>query len=288
MQTDVAVAADPACSKPSDWVQYRPGAMAGVTMMRAHFTEHAFERHSHPEYGIGLTYSGIQTFHCRGALQTSAPGHVIFLNPDQAHDGLPGVADGYGYAMLYVGPEVMAQVPERAAGTLGSAYFRDAVVHDPQAARRLLAVVDAIGQAQEALREQTLMLGAFLQLLSRHGERPQTALAPVPAGQRRLRRVRDYIHAHAERDISVAELACEAGVSRVYLSRAFEQHFGVPPHIYLNAVRLAHARRLLLTGAPLAAVAAAAGFADQSHFSRRFKGATGLSPGVWLRQMQRK
>jgi AraC-like DNA-binding protein len=61
----------------------------------------------------------------------------------------------------------------------------------------------------------------------------------------------------------------------------------VPPHVYLNAVRLANARQLLLTGVPLATVAATTGFADQSHFTRRFKGATGLSPGAWLRQMRR-
>jgi AraC-like DNA-binding protein len=146
--------------------------------------------------------------------------------------------------------------------------------------------MDAIDQAQETLRAQTLMQRTLVRLLSRHGETPKPALAPVRAGQYRLQRVRDYIHAHADRDISVGELAAEAGVSRVYLSRAFERHFGVPPHIYLNAIRLAHARRLLLTGAPLAAVAATAGFADQSHFSRRFKGATGVSPGAWLRQMR--
>ena len=286
MQTDEAAVADPALSSAADWVRYRPGAMSGVSLMRAHFTEHAFERHSHPEYGIGLTYSGIQTFNCRGALQTSAPGHVIFLNPDQAHDGLPGTAGGYDYAMLYVDPEVMSTLHDRAAGALGATYFRDAVVHDPQGARQLLAAMDSMGQAQEALRAQTLTQGTFVQLLSRHGETAKPALAPVRAGQRRLQRVRDYIHAHADRDISVGELAAEAGVSRVYLSRAFERHFGVPPHIYLNAIRLAHARRLLLAGMPLAGVAATAGFADQSHFSRRFKGATGLSPGAWLRQMR--
>jgi FKBP-type peptidyl-prolyl cis-trans isomerase len=123
----------------SDWVQYRPAGAAGVTLMQAHFTDHAFERHSHPEYGIGLTGSGVQTFNCRGTTQTSVPGDVILLNPDQAHDGLPGQAGGYGYCMLYLEAEVLPGILQRAAGIQGSRHFRAPVVHDPQAAATLQA-----------------------------------------------------------------------------------------------------------------------------------------------------
>lgn len=274
-------------TSPADWVRYRPTGLQGVTLMRAHFTDHTFERHSHPEFGIGLTYRGIQTFNCSGTRQSSAPGNVIFLNPDQAHDGLRGQTDSYDYSMLYVDPGVMARLGERAAGTLGASYFRDAVVHAPQAAKQLQQAIEATAQAQEALRGETLLLRAFMGLLLRFGERSMMAQTPTHAGLARLQRVRDYIHAHAGDDMSIGELARQAGVSRVYLSRAFERQFGVPPHVYLNAVRLANARQLLLSGMSLATVAVTAGFADQSHFNRRFKGAVGLSPGAWLRQMRR-
>lgn len=272
----------------SDWIRYRATALEGVTLMRAHFTEHAFDRHSHPEFGIGLTYSGVQTFHAGGTLQTSVPGDVIFLNPDAAHDGLPGDAGGYRYSMLYVDTDVMAALRDRDAGTVGAAYFRDTVVHAPQAAAVLHAAMEATAQAQETLRAETALIKACMGLLLRFGERPAAARPPQDAGARRLLRVRDYIRAHADQDISVAALAREAGISRAYLSRAFERHFGVPPHVYLNAVRLENARRLLLAGLAPAEVALAAGFADQSHFSRRFKGATGLAPGSWLRQMRER
>lgn len=271
---------------PSDWVRYRPTGLAGVTLMRAHFTDHTFERHSHPEFGIGLTCRGIQAFNCRGTRQTSAPGNVIFLNPDQAHDGLQGETASYDYSMLYVDPAVMSALRERVAGTVGACYFRDPVVHAPRAAEQLHAALEASAQAQETLRGESLLLRIFADLLLRYGETSAAAQAPIGAGRDRVQRIRDYIHAHSGDDIAIADLAQEAGVSRVYLSRAFEQQVGVPPHVYLNAVRLAHARRLLLAGMPLATVALTAGFADQSHFNRRFKGATGLAPGAWLRQMR--
>jgi len=271
---------------PADWMQYRPTPLPAVTLMQAHFTHHAFERHSHAEYGIGLTHSGVQTFHCGGTTQTSGPGHVILLNPDQAHDGLPGHDGGYRYSMLYVDPALLPALRDRVAGGSSASYFRETVIHAPPMATLLHQAMCATVQEQEKLRAETLLLDSLLALFIRHGETASEAQPRRHAGQARLHRVRDYLHAHADRDISINQLAQEAGVSRVYLSRAFKQYFGVPPHVYLNAVRLANARRLLLQGEPLASVALTTGFADQSHFSRRFRGTIGLSPGVWLAQMR--
>ena len=58
---------------------------------------------------------------------------------------------------------------------------------------------------------------------------------------------------------------------------------GLPPHAYLLQLRLGHAKRLLAAGEAPAAVAAAVGFVDQSHLSRRFKGAFGITPGQYAR-----
>jgi len=270
----------------SDWARFQPGATPDVTLMRAHFTRHVFERHSHAEYAIGLTHSGVQTFHCRGAAHASLPGDVLLFNPDEAHDGERGTDEGFGYAILYVDPAALPRHLQHEAGTRASAFFRQPVVHDPQAAAALQRAMAAIGQPQEALRGEELTTAVLVQLLQRHGETVADGAPARSPGVQRLLRVRDHIRAHASQDLSVAELAREAGLSRVHLSRAFAQHFGVPPHVYLNAVRLEHAKRLLLAGLAPALAALDAGFADQSHFSRRFKGATGLTPGGWLSQMR--
>ncbi|MGE3346157.1 MAG: AraC family ligand binding domain-containing protein [Ramlibacter sp.] len=269
-----------------DWVRFQPGAIEGVTLMKAHFTDHAFERHSHETYAIGVTASGVQTFHCGGSLHASLRGDVILFNPDEAHDGQRGTQEGFGYAMLYVSPQVMADCRDKAAGTDTSSYFAQPVVRDPALGRALTRAIEAVGQRQESLRAQELTRAALTRLLQRHGEQRRTAGAAQPAGTARMQRVRDYLCAHFDQDITADRLASEAGLSRVHLTRAFAQHFGVPPHIYLNAVRIQHARAAMLRGDALSEVAAACGFADQSHFSRRFKGSMGLTPGAWLRQMR--
>lgn len=266
-----------------DWAHFRPGALAGVTLMKAHFTEHAFERHSHETYSIGVTASGVQTFHCGGSLHASLRGDMILFNPDEAHDGQRGTQEGFGYAMLYVAPQVIAECRDRDAGLDMAAYFTQPVVRDPVISRALSNAIDAVGQTQESLRAEELTRDVLTRLLQRHGERRAAAR---PAGAARMAGVREYLCEHFEQDITVHTLAREAGLSRAHLTRSFAQQFGVPPHVYLNAVRIQRAQAAMMAGQALAEVAAACGFSDQSHFSRRFKGSVGLSPGAWLRQMR--
>lgn len=81
--------------------------------------------------------------------------------------------------------------------------------------------------------------------------------------------------------VSVGALAAEAGVHRVHLARTFRDHFGLPVTEYARRLRLAVAQRLLLTSElSLAAVAARAGFADQSHLTRTLRAMIGVTPGA--------
>ncbi|MEW6734220.1 MAG: helix-turn-helix domain-containing protein, partial [Acidobacteriota bacterium] len=64
-----------------------------------------------------------------------------------------------------------------------------------------------------------------------------------------------------------------------YLIRAFRNEVGIPPYVYLTQVRIEKAKKLLAKGAPIAEVAVAVGFADQSHLNRFFKRIIGITPG---------
>ena len=67
------------------------------------------------------------------------------------------------------------------------------------------------------------------------------------------------------------------------LIRAFRAETGLPPHVYLNQLRVRQARRLLDRGVPPARAAAEAGFADQAHLTRHFKRIVGVPPGAYQR-----
>ncbi|MFL5001221.1 MAG: helix-turn-helix domain-containing protein, partial [Xanthobacteraceae bacterium] len=68
-------------------------------------------------------------------------------------------------------------------------------------------------------------------------------------------------------------------VSPTRLLRAFEAAYGLTPHRYQQSRRIAKARRMILAGTPLAEVASACGYADQSHLNRWFVRIHGTTPG---------
>jgi len=96
-----------------------------------------------------------------------------------------------------------------------------------------------------------------------------------------LCRVRDILHDCCRESVRIGQLAEEAGVHPVYLARIFRIHYGVTPGVYLRRLRLAWAsyRVAKNPSISLSEIAAAAGFADQSHFTRAFTRQFGSPPG---------
>jgi AraC-like DNA-binding protein len=99
-----------------------------------------------------------------------------------------------------------------------------------------------------------------------------------------IRRARAYIEAHFGEDISLSSLAEEVSLSQYYFARAFQQETGLPPHSYLENVRIRKAREFLDQGQTLVSAALSAGYSDQSHFTHRFKRFLGITPGQYLRK----
>jgi AraC family transcriptional regulator len=113
------------------------------------------------------------------------------------------------------------------------------------------------------------------------GERepPMARDSGLPAVVRRAVR---FIEEHHGRDIGLRDIADAANVSPHHLAHSFKNSMGMPPHRYLMQVRVHNAYALLSIGAAkhsLAEVADATGFADQSHLTRHFKRALGMTPG---------
>ena len=121
-------------------------------------------------------------------------------------------------------------------------------------------------------------------LFERHGnflpERTRARTAP-----RTVSTVRDYLHARAEGQVSIADLAQAAGVSETQVIRAFSAATGMPPHSYLVSLRVERAKKLLRAGTSPAATALEVGFSDQSQLTRHFKHVTGVTPGRFAAQM---
>jgi AraC family transcriptional regulator len=97
-----------------------------------------------------------------------------------------------------------------------------------------------------------------------------------------LLRTLDYARARFLERPSLRELGDVAGVSPEHVSREFRRIYGMSAAQYLRRLRLEWAaERLRKPNERLAEIASAAGFADQSHFTRRFKREFGITPAAF-------
>ncbi len=94
-----------------------------------------------------------------------------------------------------------------------------------------------------------------------------------------LGRLRDYVVAHLDERIEAGALARIAGRSPFHFTRVFARSVGMTPYRYVVHLRLQRALELMRDGRhSLAEIAAATGFADQSHLSRWVRRVHGVSP----------
>ncbi|MDC0669148.1 helix-turn-helix transcriptional regulator [Nannocystis radixulma] len=148
---------------------------------------------------------------------------------------------------------------------------------------RLVELSDAI-RTQMRIRDaaQGLVLeGLTLELL---GTALRIGATPDPGGPPRwLLAVRDALEAAFLAPPRVAELAADAGVHPVHLTRSFRAHFGASPGGYVRRLRLrwAAAELLRVPEKSVTRIALEAGFYDHGHFSRAFKAAIGTSPSSY-------
>jgi AraC family transcriptional regulator len=163
---------------------------------------------------------------------------------------------------------------------------------------------------QQVMRDPILYhLGACLSALLEHPEENNSLLVDhialslqshlyqaysvKPASSRRARgglapwqesRAKEAMDANLDREIDIARLAHECGLSTSQFARAFRQSTGCPPHRWLLEQRIKRAQDLLLTSdRTLTEIARVCGFYDQPHLTRVFGQAVGISPGLWRR-----
>jgi AraC-like DNA-binding protein len=254
----------------------RRSAMAGVEAVEA-ATRHAFPRHTHQQFGIGVIHQGAQKSASGRGMVEAGPGDVITVNPNEVHDGLPIGEAGRSWRILYFEPELIAQATSDIhQGQSAPQELSHPVMTNASTAglfSRLFAAMTAGGSDDEDLRREELLLRLVARLFQ---ERPSPA--PVPAA---IRRALALIDEEPARPLTLSDLARESGLGRFQVLRGINRATGLTAHAYLMQRRVDLARRLIAGGSRLADAAAASGFADQSHMTRSFVHKYGISPGAY-------
>lgn len=259
--------------------------LSGLHLLRATFVTYSFKRHLHDYFVIGMIEEGVQRFDYRHDRFVTPPTGLIVLNPGEPHTGEAAVPSGFRYRALYPETETLRHVASEIKGRAQDIpFFSEPVIHDAALfadMRRLHRLLEA---NRPTLEHESTYLLTLAQLVRRHADtRPrESALGRERA---EVRRIRAYLEAHYAEDVKLADLTGLVHWSPYYLLRVFRKEVGLPPHAYLETVRVREAQRLLTARTPLADVAYATGFSSQSHLTTTFRRLIGVTPGRYAREV---
>lgn len=255
--------------------------------LEAHYVRHSFSPHIHDGYALGVIEQGAQTVDFGRDKVVMPAGSVCTVNPCEVHTGRATTADGWRYRMMYPDADLVSRAAsELADRDISVPMFPQRVVADPRMAAAMVNLFRILDDDRaNALEKETALLLTLAELIRRHGE----AGGGRPRGRERkaVRTARELLDASLRDNVSLDALAQATGLSRFHLCRVFRDAVGMPPHAYLTARRVTAARDLLKAGTSIADVAVETGFHDQSHLTRHFKKALGITPGAYRRQVSR-
>jgi AraC-like DNA-binding protein len=259
-----------------DWIRTAP-AEPGIERIEAFFAGHAYDPHRHDTYALGFTLSGVQSFDYRGTRADSLAGDAIVLHPDEMHDGRAGAEHGFCYRMLYVEPRLIAEALGDRARALP--FVHSAISSDPRLLSALHAALADLGRRFEPLERDKILaqIADALLALDMSLRAPASSATSAIA----IERARAFLDENFMRTVASEELETVTGIDRYTLARHFRARLGTSPYRYLTMRRLDRVKSAIASGHALADAAFMSGFADQSHMTRQFKQAFGLTPGHW-------
>lgn len=236
-------------------------------------------KHSHQEYQLGISFNCQGEYFYRGAYHSIPIGNLSIIHSGEVHSPsqrtyLPKPAT---FWMMHVEPDLFQEVAlEIAQKPTNLPFFTKPVLRD----RHLISLFQHLCIALETdatrIVRDCLVLDFFSCLIAHQTKLiPKSYQTVKPA----IARVCDFLQAHYRENISLAELAKISGLSRFYLSRLFSREMGISLSAYQMQIRIDHAKKLLAKEIPIAQVASAVGFCDQSHFGCYFKRLLGTTPG---------
>ena len=233
----------------------------------------------HAGYNLTVITAGRTEYRYRGKGYELCAGRVTLLEPGEVYASFAqhGVGEGHG---LQVGVDRL-RVHAAQLGVRGTLRLRPAPVASPTLCMDLLRLHDSLRPGASRLSRDSLLCAVIARLIALQSE---NKLAPPRHGPHpRVLRAREYLHAHAEVDVSLDELAAHAGCDKFYLLRTFRRACGLPPHAYQLALRVGRARQWLAQGRTARETAVALGFCDAQHLDRHFVRALGLTAAAYRR-----
>ena len=221
------------------------------------------------------------------------PDEMCFINTDQVHRIYGAKKEESMLEKLIVNPQMLAWnqgmyeklvVPVVSDGDFAHIQMDGRSSY----AARIIALLDEIREtALKRPEGYELEVAADVHLVFRSIYMIHEHLVQQPSDEYDLglqRKMVRYIQEHYMDKISLEDIAGSAGISRTKCTSLFKVYTETTPVEYLNSYRLEEAaRRLLKEHTPVAEIALACGFSQQSYFGRMFQKEYGMTPLAYRR-----
>ncbi|MGH9902353.1 MAG: helix-turn-helix domain-containing protein, partial [Pyrinomonadaceae bacterium] len=256
----------------------------GISLAHYRFRAGDLPEHSHREHLVLLSLTSA----CRGEIRTASGFHarnqtrceVCVIPSGQPFAArLEGEAE---YLAVYLSPSLVLRAASDGLAPGKVEVVEKSSPRDPVVSRVGLAL---LAELQSEAPGGRLYAESLANVLAVHLLRYYTASGAGGRrfsgglSGRRLRRVESFVADNYERDLSLDDLAREAGMSTFHFAREFKRATGTTPHQHLIKLRVERAKALLVESEmPLAEVGLRSGFSHQSHFTRLFRRLTGTTP----------
>jgi AraC family transcriptional regulator len=224
--------------------------------------------HAHPYTNVALVLEGTFFETVGTRVHELRPGSVILRPAGETHENR--YPNGGRCLIVEIKPERLAALRELAPVLDSSLHLRGAPL--PAIAARFNRELRAVDRATPLVLESLLL--EILAFAMRDGL--GSARPAVPSW---LEVARDLLEERFSHPLSLSGIAAEVGVHPAHLARMFRRHYRCTAGEFVRRVRLERsARDVVGSDRPLADIALANGFFDQSHFTRAFKLHFGRTP----------
>lgn len=209
-------------------------------------------------------------------MRHSLCGMTMVLHPDEKHDGEAGTLSGFRYRMVYIQPSIIQSILKGKP----LPFIPNGLSNDPRLFKATHLFMQNMENFIDPMEEEDALYDLAMVLCDISNKSPQHN---APFDYASAEKAREFILAYPHQNLSLADLEQHTGRDRWRLSRGFRLLFGTSPHRYMTMRRLETVKFYLTQDESIVNAAVMAGFFDQSHMSRHFVQAFGLTPAQWKR-----
>jgi AraC-like DNA-binding protein len=259
-------------------------ALEGLEVINAQFTHTVFGKHTHAEYVISLVDRGIKQFNHKGQTHNALSGDISIISPDELHTGSKGNGEGWRYRAVYPSESQIRRIYYELFAREGLPTFKQSVIKDERLTQQMRMLLAKFESGAEYLDLEVHWELLLVKLIQKHAHKWNHPELLLNKAQTNIALARDYLADNYQQKVSLDDVAQQAGISKFHLIKEFKRCYQLTPHQYQIQQRLNHARAQIKTSANIVDVALRCGFHDQSHFSKTFVNAMGISPSAYRQQ----